>query len=146
MDLPLKGDHLPGKDHVVRYCPGSKLDENGNPLGTAFFLRRGEKYLSVEWLEFLSHTNRTEAMAGVTAILSKKLRVTSASGLAVLNVGDTCTAVQRGAGRSLRILHQPSKQDAAHAGIFDTSEGEMIVAEILAESVGECCGVGRFFV
>ncbi len=65
-----------------------------------------------------------------------------ASGLAILNVGDTCMAVRRGAGYSLRILNQLSKQDAIHAGIFDTSEDEMIVAEILAESVGECCGVG----
>ena len=80
----MKGDHLPANDHVVRYCAGSKLAEDGTPLAAAFFLRRNEKYLSVEWLEY---------------------------------------------------LQQHAKDDPAHAGIHDTAQDEMMIAELITETV-----------
>jgi hypothetical protein len=72
MDHRMKGDHLPGNDHVVRYCPGSKIAEDGTPLATA---------------------------------------------------------------STIRALHEPSKYDPAPAGIHDTAQDEMIIAELIAETV-----------
>jgi hypothetical protein len=69
----MKGDHLPAGDHVVRYCPGSKLAEDGTPLATA--------------------------------------------------------------ASTIRVLHEPGKNDPAHAGIHDTAQDEMIIAELITETV-----------
>jgi hypothetical protein len=54
----MKGDPLPEKDHVSRYCSAVHCTENGRITGTAFQLRQKDGYLSVNWLEFLQLYNR----------------------------------------------------------------------------------------
>jgi len=76
----MKGDHLPGKDHVIRYCPGSKLAEDGTPLGTAY-------------------------------------------------VDNLCHHVKTQTALTIRVLHEPSGKDPAHAGIYDTDQDEMIITD-----------------
>ena len=42
---------LPDRDHVSRYCKPSTVGERGQPMASAFAIRLGEGYLSVNWLE-----------------------------------------------------------------------------------------------
>ncbi len=133
--------HLPLDDHTVRYCPGSKLMEDGRPAPTAFHLRRGETYLSVEWLEALNQENRNEAIADVIAILSRKLRLGSSARLAVLNVGQVCGHVREASLYSLRFLHEPEPDDPMHSGIHDTAQDEMLIAELITEKIEEIYSV-----
>lgn len=143
MDLPMKGDRLPDKDHVARYCPGSKLSEDGFPAATAFHLRRREEFLSVEWLEHLARPTRQEEVDEVIRTLSRKLNLTSSSKLAVMNVGDICRTVLRETTFSIRVLHEPSKGDGAHSGIFGIDQDEMIISELLAENLAGCYDIRR---
>ncbi len=127
--------HLPLNDHTARYCPGSKLTEDGCPAPTAFHLRRGETYLSVEWLEALNQESRNEAITDVIAVLSDKLRLGASARLAVLNVGQVCRHVREASMYSLRFLHEPEPDDPVHSGIHDTAQDEMLIAELIAEKV-----------
>ncbi len=131
----MKGDHLPGNDHVVRYCPGSKLAEDGAPLATAFYLRRNEKYLSVEWMEYLQQHAKDDPVKKVASIFKEKLNIGSTARMAVLNVGNMRHHVKTQTASTIRVLHEPGKNDPAHAGIHDTAQDEMIIAELITETV-----------
>lgn len=133
----MKGEHLPYADHTARYCPGSKIEDNGRIAPTAFHLRRGETYLSVEWLEYLGQPDRSGEILAVIDILAKKLRLGSSARVAVLEVGIVCSHVRKETGYLLRFLHEPEPGDPAHSGIHDTKVDEMIIAELIAESVEE---------
>jgi len=133
----MKGDHVPRQDHVARYCPGSKLAEDGTPLATAFFLRPGEKYLSVEWVEYLQQGTEADPIKRVASIFFQKLNVGTTARISVLNVGNTCHRVKIQTVHTIRILHEPGRNDPAHAGIYDTAQDEMIIAELIAEAVDD---------
>ena len=47
----MTGDPLPGKDHISRYC-APKTAPDGQPTGASFMLRKGEEFLSVNWMEY----------------------------------------------------------------------------------------------
>ena len=104
---------------------------------TAFHLRRGEPYLSVEWLEYLGRSGRSEEIQAVIAILSQKLRLGSSARIAVLEVGSVCHYARMETGYSIRFLHEPEPDDPAHSGIHDTAQDEMLLAELIAEKVDE---------
>ena len=76
-------------------------------------------------------------------MLATKLTLGSTAILAVLNVGDTQDHVRQNSqdDRDLRVLHRPDeppdKPDPSHSGIFDTSEDEQLIAELIAEMVLE---------
>jgi hypothetical protein len=131
----MKGDHLPGNDHVARYCPGSKIAEDGTPLATAFYLRYNEKFLSVEWMEYWQQHTREDPVKKAAAIFKQKLNIGSTARMAVLNVGNMCRHVKTRTASTICVLHEPSKNDPAHAGIHDTAQDEMIIAELIAETV-----------
>ncbi len=52
-----QGDIISDSDHVSRHVGGSKID-NGRITAAAFELKPGEKYLSVNWLEFFGDSDR----------------------------------------------------------------------------------------
>ena len=133
----MQDKHLPFNDNTARYCPGSKIDDNGEISPTAFHLRQGESFLSVEWLEYLGKFDRPGEIQAVIDILSKKLRLGSSARIAVLEVGATCSHVRKETGHTIRFLHEPEPEDPAHSGIYDTAVDEMIIAELLAEMVEE---------
>lgn len=131
----MTGEHLPLRDCTARYCSGSTISEDGSVSPTAFHLRRGEKYLSVEWLEFLKQPTRTHEIHKVIEILSRKLRLGATSRVAVTKVGDVCGHVMDSIGLEIRFLHEPEPDDPAHSGIFDTAQDEMMIAEHIVEKV-----------
>jgi len=133
----MQGEHLPLQDHTARYCPGSRIAENGKPAPAAFHLRKGEPYLSVEWLEYLGQPGRPDEIRAVIEILSKKLRLGASARIAVLGVGAVCAHVRKETGYSIRVLHEPEPDDPAHSGIHDTAADEMMIAELIAEAVEE---------
>jgi len=132
----MKGDELPGTDHVTRYCRG---DAAGSPA--SFLLRGGESYLSVNWLEFLKKTDRNEEIIEVKKVLSKKLKLGSTARIAVLNVKKTRAHVLQESfdSREINFKHEPeSPNDESHSGIHNTRcEDEMLIAELIFETIIE---------
>jgi hypothetical protein len=133
----MKGDRLPFDHHIARYCSGTRLTEQGHVAPTAFHLRPGEPYLSVQWLEFLKQADRSCEIQGVVDVLGRNLCLGKTAKIAVLNVGQPCTHVYDSAGYRIKILHEPEKGNEAHSGIHDTDQDQMIIAELLAEQVSE---------
>lgn len=133
----MKGEHLPSEHHTARYCLATKLTEEGGAAPTAFHLRPGEPYLSVQWLEYLHQSDRSSQIREVRSTLARNMRLGSTAKIAVLNVGETCRFVYDASRYPIRILHEPEENNEAHSGIHDTAQDEMIIAELLAESISE---------
>ena len=127
--------NLTYRDHTARYCPGSKLTEDGGIAPTAFHLRKEESYLSVEWLEYLDQPSRPDEIKEVINMLSQKLHLGASAKIATLNVGTVCQYVQDVSMFSIRFLHEPESNDPAHSGIHDTDQDEMMIGELIAEKV-----------
>ncbi|MDZ7760068.1 MAG: hypothetical protein U5L00_07425 [Desulfovermiculus sp.] len=133
----MKGDHLPFTHHIARYCSGTRLTNQGCPAPTAFHLRPGETFLSVQWLEYLEQADRSNEIQEVVNALARNMHFGKTAKIAVLNVGQICNHVDDYAGYLIRVLHEPEKGNEAHSGIHDTIQDEMIIAELLAEKVSE---------
>jgi len=69
----MKGQPVPEADHVARYCRASSV-ENGEISATAFMLRQGEEYLSVNWLEELKRPSRATQIRSLQEVYARKLR------------------------------------------------------------------------
>lgn len=133
----MKGDRLPPQDHIARYCGGRQISEDGLIASTAFHLRRGEIYLSVQWLESLEQPYRTATMREVRRVLGLSLNMGSTGRIAVLSVGEVCTHVEQASGFAISVLHEPFPDDPSHSGIHDTAQDEDLIAELIAEKVQE---------
>ena len=116
----MTGDPLPDDDHVARYCKPSSVDEQGMPMASAFQLRSGEQYLSVNWLEQGGTRDAEEAM--------HRCRLRGNGRFAVLNVGVAKTTVRHALGHSLSIDHIPHDDDQSHAGIHGYASDDLAVA------------------
>ena len=131
----MKGDPLPSSDHVSRYCKFKTLSEAGQPLGSAFVLRkdRNEKYLSVSWLEYFGRLEIEELLKGVRdhIILTPK----KSAKYAILNVGDTISYVDENSERNIEITHEPSDSDPSHSGIRGYSYEDEMIGDLIAEKV-----------
>jgi hypothetical protein len=135
----MKGEVVPNSDHVARYCKASTV-EGGEVQATAFMLRDGEEYLSVNWLEDLNCSDRTSEIRTLQDLYSRKLSVGTAARIAILNVGALRNKVARESPdmRQLRVLHEPIiPEDPSHAGIYDFSSNDEIIAELIAQTVLE---------
>lgn len=83
-------------------------------LPAAFLPRKGERYLSVNWLEYFDKADVGDAIEQVReAFRRKAYKVKSNGRFAVLEVGAT-----KAIGATLYIKHLPSINDESHAGIF----------------------------
>ena len=134
----MTGQVIPDSDHVGRYCKASTV-ENGEISAAAFMVRKTEEYLSVNWLEELNRSDRATQIRELQSLYARKLRVGAAARIAVLNVGSLRAKVERESpdSRLLRILHEPESDDPSHAGIYEISYDDEIVAELIAQAVLE---------
>jgi hypothetical protein len=133
MDIRMKGDPLPSSDHVSRYCKPKTLSEAGQPLGSAFFLRKGEEYLSVSWLEYFGRLGIEELLQEVrehTVLTPKR-----SARYAILNVGDTINHVYENSERKIKITHEPSNSDPSHSGIRGYNYEDEMIGDLIAEKV-----------
>jgi len=133
----MKGDRLPPEDHIARYCGGSHISEDGHIAPTAFHLRPGEEYVSVQWLEYLKQMDRFSEIREVRRILGERLKMGISARIAVLNCRELCTHVEQAADLSIRVLHEPALDDLSHSGIHDTAQDEDLIAELIVEKILE---------
>ena len=138
----MKGDQIPDGDHVSRLCGGSHMREDGTVSASAFKLRPGEAYLSINWLEHLALPDRQAEIAEVRRVLAAKRAIGPTARLAILNVGIACKAVRLNGPdqRLLRLLHEPEVDsnrpaDPSHSGIYGVSEDDNTVPVLLAASI-----------
>lgn len=139
----MKGDQLPDPDHVSRLCSRQRLNESGEPLGSAFLPRENDDYLSVFWLERTGRTGRDQQLVEIRRRMQRvdlKLRVQSR--IAVLQIGRTRAGVQSEIGKEIRVLHEPVGADGreiddTHAGIHGITPDDLELAECLARLTEE---------
>lgn len=137
----MPGPRIPDTDHVSRLCGGSKCDDDGRPLGTAFMLRPNEPYLSVNWLESTGALGRDQQLAVVRRNLTDKGVGLPAKGrLAVLHLRTVFDHVRSETpdSRNLTAHHEPEPpHDPSHAGIYGYGDEDDLTADLIAEAVQE---------
>ena len=106
-------------------------------MPAAFQLRKGESYVSVNWLEYFGATNLSAAVERVSEVFRNKGYGLRPNGrFAVLNVGAAKMAVHESTSLLLSIDHLPLDDDQSHAGIFGYPPEDLAVALELAALVG----------
>ena len=124
--------------HVARYCRRRDVRDNGTVTPAAFELRRGETYLSTNWLENFHASHRQTQIAGVLqALADKGFRTSRTASFAVLNVGATVNGCKSGLNLDIQIIALGEAHDPSHAGIFGYTEHNTDAAATLARQVGE---------
>ena len=105
-------------------------------MAAAFRPRQDEEYLSVNWLEYFSESDSTDAVQRVREVFrDKNYRVRQNGRFAVLNVGAAKTAAYEGVDRALSIDHLPVSNDQSHAAIRGYGSDDLSVAVELAALV-----------
>lgn len=135
----MNGSLVPEQDHVVRYCKPKQIDA-GKIQPSAFILRENEKSLSVNWLEKLCRTNRSEQIEALRNIFRQKaFNVKTNARFAVLNVGNIRNKVRTETvdHRELKLTHEPSENDQSHSGIYNLHPDNMLIAELIIETIHE---------
>ncbi|GAN32697.1 MAG: hypothetical protein DYG83_01670 [Candidatus Brocadia sp. AMX2] len=137
----MKGDKIPDKNHIARYCKPTQVSD-GQIQATAFMLRTDEESLSVNWLEFLNCSSRGSEIIEIRKIYSKKVRVGGLHAkIAVLNVGEVRKKVLEESPdrRKLEVLHDPAPEmnDPSHSGIYNLKQDDELIAELILETVRE---------
>ena len=114
----MKGDLIPDKDHISRYCAPKTIREDGKIGASAFILRESEESLSVNWLEYLNCSSRESEIAEIRRVYSLKLDVRAKAKLAVLNVGEMSNKVKNESPdrRSLYVLHEKENNEPYKMG------------------------------
>jgi len=137
----MKGDSVPKRDHISRYCSGMRCTEEGQVTGAAFLPREDEEYLSVNWLEFLKLNNRQEEIQEVRRVLDSKLTLGTRAKIAVLSVGEILEYVltQSPDSRELNVLHEPEETDPSHSGISGFQHDDDLIADLIVDVIQETC-------
>lgn len=132
----MRGDKIPDTDHIVRFCKPMQAPE-GQIQATAFMLRPVDKYLSVNWLEYLNCSNRDHEINEIRNVYSEKLNVGARAKIAVLNVGEIRKKVltESPDGRNLEVLYDPLINDLSHSGIYNLKQDDELIAELILETV-----------
>lgn len=133
---------IPDTNHVSRYCSKKFITAEGRVTGAAFQLRsRDRGLLSVNWNEKLNLASRDQEMEALSAIYAVKMpkEPVAENSISILNVGNTKHYVQSNSedNRLLEFLDNPSAIDPSHASIKNVMIDDMIVPDLIAESVIE---------
>ncbi len=116
---------------------------------TAFMLEEKDQddALSVNWLEFLRCADRVLEIAEIQRILALKMKkVSKNSRIAVLNVGQSLTAIDRFLNGKLNVtvLHNPASEegrwdDPSHSSIYGLTRNEdaLTAATVLRDVITE---------
>jgi len=136
----MKGDKIPDSDNIARLCKPSTAP-NGVIQATAFMLRENDNGLSVNWLEFLTRSNRESEINELQRIYSQKLRVSPNARIAILNVGEICEVVRTETHdqRVIEVLHDPDEfnNDPSHSEIVNIKQDNEFIAELILEVLRE---------
>lgn len=108
----IKARTIPDSNHVLRYCRPSHM-KVGKIKASAFDLRAGEEFLSVNWMEWFEDAASTDAqVAAVRKMMAKKFTLAPNGRFARLNVGEVKERIN-----GAQVRHFPGKDDPSHAGI-----------------------------
>jgi len=109
--------NIPDSDHVLRYCsPVHMKGERVKP--GAFDFRSGEKFLSVNWMEYFGKgATRDAQVAEIRTAMSKKLTLKANGRFAKINVGNITKRI-----KNAQVMHIPEFTNPSHAGICAGSE------------------------
>lgn len=96
-------------------------------------MRKVDTYLSTTWLEYFPGARADQITAAVQAMRASKLTIPARSGFAIGNVGRiAATAENSEKAYKLRILHEPSDDNKAHAAVRRFPTDDMELFELLA--------------
>ncbi len=109
-------EDIPEKDRVLRYCRPKKDVDNGKITESAFALRREDKYISVNWLEFfngnMADHQRVQAVRdSIPLSLSKNGKFAQ---IPVEKAKERIIGIQ--------IKYKPLENNCSHAGIYLAKE------------------------
>ena len=135
----MKNDPVPDQDHISRYCSAIRCTETGDVTGAAFMLRSNERYLSVNWLEFLQLASREEEIREIRRVLRSHLTLRANAKIAVFKVDDVLNHVLNESpdSRNLSVLHEPVNGDPSHSGIYGMGIEDQLIADLIAEVILE---------
>lgn len=112
------GDEIDEEHHISRYC-SPLLVVNGLPAAEAFFLKRGEKYLSVNWLEYFDTQDLVQAIDRVRQIFIDKGYGIKVNGrFASFQVRKVIDIISSHSRISAKVIHKPEKNDPSHCGVI----------------------------
>jgi len=98
---------------------------------SAFLLRPGEEFLSVDWLEFFgADITVSEQVEKAREGIGKTLRLGAGGRFARVNVGAVKSHVERA-----EVKHLPSPKNPSHAGIYMPENNAQEAAFALANLV-----------
>ena len=106
-------------------------------------LKSDEPSLSVNWLEFLKCSNRNSEIIEIRNVYFLKFnRIGAGAKIAVLNVGEVREWVLKESEdrRNLEVLHDPKEDDPpdlSHSEIYNLTQGDELIAELILETVLE---------
>jgi hypothetical protein len=127
--------NIPNTNHIIRFCPKYTLDENGNPTGDAFKLRKDEEYISVDWYEFfLTKNEKLEELEIFTLIkdtLEKRNYKPSKNGVFSFHNVDK---VKRKNYKNIHFEVKNTENNSSHSGIFPNPI-RLYESELIAETV-----------
>jgi hypothetical protein len=127
---------LPDSDSAARHCPKKHLSDDGQRImATAFHLRqqRGEKELSVLWVEYFGRPTRGENIDYLRNELSRTLNVRSGDLLGIVGVEDARHRVSSELGKGIEFRRSP-RGSTAHSRIVGMDcDAQYEIAAILAE-------------
>jgi len=134
----MRGDRIPDQHHIARLCNPKHISEE-QIQATAFMLRKNEKSLSVNWMEFLNCSSRGSEIIELQNIYSRKLKAAASAIIGVLNVWEVREKVLTESldRRNLEILHDPQLNDTSHSGIFNLKDDDILIAELILKIVRE---------
>jgi hypothetical protein len=131
--LPIDDSH-----HVLRFLPSKVLirdldtEELKGAHAAAFEPRERDKgALSVTWVEFFKGFTEANVVKAINAFKKAWGRKLDQPLFALGNVGAVKKACA-GAAKSVRIVHEPSDKNPAHAAIRRLQDGEAVLFDQLA--------------
>ena len=136
----MKGDDLPGADHIVHYVKPTMIQEDGTADGAEFRLRPDETGLSVNWLEAFD-SDKVNQLAEVRRRC--RLSTRTKGRFAEMNVGAVRSKVAEELD-TLRVVHDPLKaeddleEDLSHAEITGLPPGDLDEAMLVGDLIAEC--------
>jgi len=138
-----RSDALPDDSHITRHLYNRQVhftNTNGGkafPDGSAFMLRQGESYLSVNWIEFEGCSDINEGLCQILEFLRNKRTVKNNDWLPVINVKQVIEHILNESedNRLLKILYEPSHNDPSHSGIYGYTHKDAMIGDLIAEAV-----------
>lgn len=117
---------LSNSDHVLRYCRPRRVNR-GIIHFSAFELRPGEEFLSVNWMEYFGKSVSVEEQTdGVrTALIKKGFHLSSNGRFARFHVGTVKERIQ-----NAEVKQVPGPKDPSHAGIYPGKDNRQATLEL----------------